>query len=83
MIQINSTSPRKYSDEYLRFEYDELYLLLDYVRKDSQDQFFSQNSSLEFGRMSFFNKKMMYLYSRYDELVAEMKLRNFLKESNI
>lgn len=79
MVRINLISPKKLADQHLIAEYDEILMLLGYVRKYPQLELkkIPQNYVLGKGHILFFKNKLKYLQKRHDLIRKEMKGRGF------
>jgi len=79
MVRINLISPKKLADQHLIAEYDEILMLLGYVRKYPQLELkkIPKNYVLGKGHILFFKNKLKYLQKRHDLIRKEMKRRRF------
>jgi len=78
MVRINLINPKKLSDQHLIAEYDEILMLLGYVKrfpKIKKDD--PKIYCLGKGHIKFFRNKLLYLKKRHELLKKEMKLRSF------
>ena len=88
MTRINIIPPNELYDQHLIAEYREITMVpaalsrtlnsLHGLRKEKISKTFTLNS----GHVYFFYDKGLYLDKRYNELIAEMKLRGFNPDSN-
>lgn len=84
MVRINIISPKKLSDQHLIAEYNEILMLLAYVRKypkmcgDAPKKY-----CLGTGHIKFFKNKLLYLKKRHDLIKEEMKMRNFTANKTV
>ncbi|MFA6461576.1 MAG: pyrimidine dimer DNA glycosylase/endonuclease V [Candidatus Woesearchaeota archaeon] len=79
MVRINLISPKKLADQHLIAEYDEILMLLGYVRKYPKLELekISKNYVLGKGHILFFKNKLKYLQKRHELIRKEMKRRGF------
>jgi deoxyribonuclease (pyrimidine dimer) len=77
MVRINLFEPRKLSDQHLVAEYDEILMLLGYVRKYPKLGKIPEKYCLGKGHMLFFKNKLQYLKMRHELLKKEMRNRGF------
>ena len=83
MVRINLISPRRLSDQHLVAEYDEILMLVAYIKKYPLLDDIPKNYCLGKGHMKFFKDKILYLKKRHDILKKEMRLRNFKTNKTI
>ena len=77
MVRINLISPRSLSDQHLIAEYNEILMLLGYVKKFPSLDGLPERYSLGGGHIRFFKNKLKYLEKRHRAIVREMRKRNF------
>jgi len=77
MVRVNLISPNKLSDQHLIAEYDEILMLLGYVKRFPAPIGIPNEYALGEGHMKFFKDKLLYLKKRHDLLKSEMSKRNF------
>ena len=77
MVRINLIDPRKLADQHLIAEYNEILMLLDYVKKYPSIDNTPENYILGKGHIKFFKDKLQYLKDRHDVIKNEMHNRNF------
>jgi len=77
MVRINLLEPKKLSDQHLIAEYDEILMLIAYIKKFPLIENIPDSYRLGKGHMTFFKDKLIYLKKRHESLKKEMKLRNF------
>lgn len=77
MVRVNLISPEKLSDQHLIAEYDEILMLLGYVRRYPTPLGIPKEYTLGKGHIKFFKDKLLYLKKRHDLIKVEMKKRNF------
>jgi deoxyribonuclease (pyrimidine dimer) len=83
MVRINIINPQYLTDQHLIAEYDEMLMLLGYVKrypkikiiKDKSE--IPENYLLGKGHMIFFKDKLKYLKDRHELIKKEMRLRGF------
>ena len=80
MVRINILNPKSLSDQHLIAEYDEILMLLGYVRKYPKKENIPENYTLGKGHIRFFKDKLIYLKERYELIKKEMKKRGFRAE---
>jgi deoxyribonuclease (pyrimidine dimer) len=77
MVRINLVEPRRLADQHLVAEYNEILMLLGYVRKYPALGRISEKYTLGKGHMMFFKDKLLYLKKRHELLKEEMRRREF------
>ncbi len=77
MVRINLIKVRNLSDQHLIAEYNEILMLLSYVRKYPGLEEVPENYCLGKGHQKFFKDKLLYLRDRHRQLTEEMKRRGF------
>jgi len=77
MVRINLVNPENLSDQHLIAEYDEILMLVAYIKKYPKLEDISENYCLGKGHMKFFKDKLIYLKKRHEKLKKEMKKRSF------
>ncbi len=79
MVRINLINPEKLSDQHLIAEYNEILMLLGYVRKNPNFNLdeIPKNYVLGKGHIKFFKNKLKYLQNRHELIKKEMNLRGF------
>jgi deoxyribonuclease (pyrimidine dimer) len=77
MVRINLVDPSKLSDQHLIAEYNEILMLLGYVRKNPSPKNIPQSYRLGKGHITFFVNKLKYLKKRHEEIKKEMINRGF------
>lgn len=79
MVRINLLPPRALADQHLVAEYDEILMLLGYVRRyPSHGPAIPPTYRLGKGHILFFKDKLLYLKKRHELLKAEMRKRGFV-----
>ncbi|HOI18358.1 MAG TPA: pyrimidine dimer DNA glycosylase/endonuclease V [Candidatus Woesearchaeota archaeon] len=77
MVRVNLISPNKLSDQHLIAEYDEILMLLGYVKRFPAPIGIPKKYTLGKGHMKFFKDKLLYLKKRHESIKSEMKKRDF------
>jgi deoxyribonuclease (pyrimidine dimer) len=81
MVRVNIIDPACLADQHLVAEYDEILMLLGYVRRyperDSARGGIPNRYCLGKGHIMFFKDKLVYLKRRHELLKAEMRKRGF------
>ena len=79
MVRINLIQPKELTDQHLIAEYNEILMLVGYVRKYPKIQYseIPANYKLGKGHMKFFKNKLLYLQKRHDKISLEMLERGF------
>lgn len=83
MVRINLIIPNKLADQHLIAEYNEILMLLGYVRKYPKRENIPKEYCLGKGHIKFFKDKLVYLNKRHNSLKQEMIKRNFHPEKTI
>ena len=79
MVRINLINPKYLADQHLIAEYNEILMLLGYVKKYPKtiEQKTPSNYKLGKGHILFFKNKLKYLEERFEKIKKEMKKRGF------
>jgi len=77
MVRINLINPKKLADQHLIAEYNEILMLLGYVRKYPMKKDIPKDYCLGRGHIKFFKDKLLYLKKRHETLKKEMIRREF------
>jgi deoxyribonuclease (pyrimidine dimer) len=77
MVRINLISPNKLADQHLIAEYNEMLMLLGYVKKFPSLDGIPKEYCLGKGHIKFFKNKLVYLRERHSEIIKEMRRRGF------
>lgn len=83
MVRINIINPKNLTDQHLIAEYDEMLMLLGYVKRYPEIKIVKGKSEipeeycLNTGHMRFFKDKLKYLKDRHELIKKEMRLREF------
>jgi deoxyribonuclease (pyrimidine dimer) len=85
MVRVNLLEPRSLSDQHLIAEYDEILMLLGYVKKYPMIKpgDIPERYTLGKGHIKFFKDKLLYLKHRHELLKKEMRRRGFRPEKTI
>jgi deoxyribonuclease (pyrimidine dimer) len=83
MVRINLINPKSLSDQHLIAEYDEILMLVAYIKKHPSLIDIPEYYCLGKGHMKFFKDKLLYLKKRHDSLIIEMKNRGFQTNKTI
>lgn len=84
MVRINLINPEALSDQHLIAEYNEILMLLGYVRKHSDsDSFIPERYTLGKGHIKFFRNKLGYLKRRHGLIRKEMSSRGFRTDVSV
>ena len=77
MVRINLIDPNNLADQHLIAEYNEILMLLGYVRKYPMEKDIPSEYCLGRGHIKFFKNKLLYLKNRHEKLKKEMIRRGF------
>jgi len=79
MVRINLIPPKYLTDQHLIAEYNEILMLLGYVKKnpDIEIENLPKEYRLGKGHILFFKNKLNYLKKRFNKIKREMKKRGF------
>lgn len=83
MVRVNLINPKNLSDQHLVAEYDEILMLVAYIKKHPEIKDIPENYCLGKGHMKFFKNKVLYLKKRHENLKKEMKKRGFKTRKTI
>ena len=83
MVRVNLLNPKKLSDQHLIAEYNEILMLVAYIRKYTSLDNIPKNYCLGKGHMRFFKNKLLYLKKRHELLKKEIKKRGFVAKKSI
>ena len=83
MVRVNLIQPSRLSDQHLIAEYDEILMLVAYIKNKPSIDSLPQNYCLGKGHMRFFKDKVNYLKERHELLKKEMVNRGFKTEKTI
>lgn len=79
MVRVNIIDPKKLSDQHLIAEYNEILMLLGYVRRNLNFNLseIPETYRLGKGHIKFFKNKLKYLQNRHELIKNEMRIREF------
>lgn len=77
MVRVNLVNPKKLADQHLIAEYNEILMLVAYIKKHPKLESIPRDYCLGRGHMIFFKNKLMYLKNRHEKLKSEMRKRGF------
>ena len=83
MVRINLIPPNELMDQHLVAEYNEILMLLGYVRKYPQLEDIPEEYTLGKGHIKFFKNKLLYLQKRHESIKIEMQRRKFRTNKSI
>ncbi len=83
MVRINLINPKNLSDQHLIAEYNEILMLLGYVKKYPHIDNIPEEYCLGKGHIKFFKNKLKYLKNRFDLIKKEMLKRGFSSNKKI
>ena len=83
MVRVNLISPSRLSDQHLIAEYNELLMLMGYVKKYPHLVGIPRDYCLGKGHILFFKDKLSYIKKRHEILKIEMKRRKFKTDKTI
>ncbi len=83
MVRINLIHPKKLADQHLVAEYDEILMLLGYVKKYPKLGEIPPKYTLGKGHILFFKNKLKYLKKRHELIKIEMRNRGFKTSKSI
>lgn len=83
MVRINLINPKRLTDQHLVAEYNEILMLLGYVKKYPLKEDVPQEYCLGRGHIKFFKDKLLYLKKRHESIKKEMKKRGFQTQKKI
>jgi deoxyribonuclease (pyrimidine dimer) len=77
MVRINLINPKSLADQHLIAEYDEILMLLGYVKRYPELTDIPKKYCLGKGHIKFFKNKLLYLKQRHELIKNEMRRRTF------
>ena len=77
MVRINLINPKNLADQHLIAEYNEILMLLGYVKKYPIIREIPSKYTLGKGHILFFKNKLKYLKNRHESIKREMNKRGF------
>ena len=83
MVRINIINPKFLTDQHLIAEYNEMLMLVGYVKKYPCIKDIPERYVLGKGHMKFFKNKLLYIKKRHENIKKEMRKRNFKAEKTI
>jgi deoxyribonuclease (pyrimidine dimer) len=83
MVRINLIDPKKLADQHLIAEYNEILMLLGYVRLHPKREGIPKHYKLGAGHIKFFKDKLKYIKDRHEIIKVEMKRRNYQTNKTI
>jgi deoxyribonuclease (pyrimidine dimer) len=83
MVRVNIINPNHLADQHLIAEYDEILMLLGYVKRYPKPENIPEKYTLGKGHIKFFKNKLVYLKKRHESLKKEMRERGFKTEITI
>lgn len=83
MVRINLINPKKLADQHLIAEYNEILMLLGYVKRYPNLHEFHSRYTLGKGHILFFKNKLKYLKKRHESIKIEMRNRGFKANKSI
>ena len=83
MVRVNLIEPVRLADQHLIAEYNEILMLLGYVRKNPILDKIPKKYCLGTGHIKFFKDKLTYLKKRHETIKKEMKSRGFKTDKKI
>lgn len=83
MVRINLIAPSRLADQHLIAEYNEILMLLGYVKKYPNLIGIPRDYCLGKGHIIFFKNKLSYLKQRHEQIKSEMKKRGFIASKRI
>lgn len=83
MVRVNLINPKSLADQHLVAEYNEILMLMAYVKKYPKVSEIPSDYTLGKGHIKFFKNKLNYLKGRHESLKLEMKNRGFATNKTI
>ncbi len=83
MVRINIINPKFLTDQHLVAEFNEILMLLGYVKKYPEKRECGEKYLLGKGHIIFFKNKLKYLKKRHELIRNEMLLRRFKPRTKI
>ena len=83
MVRINLIEPKKLSDQHLIAEYNEILMLVGYMRKFPKLIGIPDSYRLGEGHIKFFKNKLGYLAERFELLKKKRNTRGFSANLNL
>jgi deoxyribonuclease (pyrimidine dimer) len=83
MVRVNLIDPKALSDQHLIAEYDEILMLVGYVRRYPSLDDLPKRYALGKGHIRFFKDKLLYLSYRHARIKDEMARRGFVCRKSV
>ena len=83
MVRINLINPKKFADQHLVAEYNEILMLIGHIKKFPIINGMPKKYCLGKGHITFFKNKIKYLKERHELIKKEMKKRGFKTSKTI
>jgi len=83
MVRVNLIDPKVLADQHLIAEYDEILMLLGYVKRYPDADDIPEKYCLGKGHIRFFKDKLLYLKKRHETIKKEMVKRGFRPKKSI
>lgn len=83
MVRVNLVNPECLTDQHLVAEYDEMLMLVAYVREHQDLEGIPDDYCLGKGHIKFFKNKIGYLKKRHELLKKEMRRRGFVARKTL
>lgn len=83
MVRVNLINPELLADQHLVAEYNEMLMLVSYIRRYPELDSIPAGYTLGKGHMRFFKDKVLYLKKRHELIKAEMRGRGFATNKSI
>lgn len=83
MVRVNLIEPNKLADQHLIAEYNEILMLLGYVKRNPAVVSIPEFYVLGPGHIRFFKNKLLYLKNRHESIKQEMIKRRFTPTKSI
>jgi deoxyribonuclease (pyrimidine dimer) len=83
MVRVNIINPKYLADQHLVAEYNEILMLVAYIKKYPSLSNIPIKYCLGKGHMKFFKNKVLYLAKRHETLKKEMNKRVFIATKKI
>lgn len=83
MVRINLIAPKNLADQHLIAEYNEILMLLGYVKRYPDAVGIPERYALGKGHIKFFKDKLLYLKKRHGDIRKEMRRRGFRADRDV
>ncbi len=77
MVRINIIPPKQLTDQHLIAEYNEIFMLLGFIKKYPKITSQPNEYCLGKGHINFFKNKLKYIETRFEKIKKEMIKRGF------